>query len=142
MNNKPEGVNTAEFRAKLSIYNIGEMSENDFIAHIDGLLAQQREAGRREERSKMAATLTAESFLALPDAAKHEFFAIAVEDSTARKLSDERMTFLHSINKDADGYEYGIAKVKFSPSGQIESFLWSLSDNSDLDAAIAQQSPY
>jgi hypothetical protein len=47
-----------------------------------------------------------------------------------------RMTFLHTTNKDSEGYEYGIAKVKHSPSGHIESFLWALGDNSDLDAAM------
>lgn len=53
-----------------------------------------------------------------------------------------RLAFLHSVNKDSDGYEYGVAKVKFSPSGQIESFLWALSDHSDIDAAmLATQQP-
>ena len=52
------------------------------------------------------------------------------------KPAEERIAFLHSTNKDADGYEFGIAKVKFDAAGKIESFLWGLGDNSDLDAAI------
>jgi hypothetical protein len=65
--------------------------------------------------------------------------ALAAPTESAAAPADQnalRMAFLHSTNKDADGYEYGVAKVKFSPSGQIESFLWALSDHSDIDAAI------
>lgn len=66
---------------------------------------------------------------------------IADSNALTSLLANERrrLEFLHSVNKDAEGYEYGIAKVKFSESGQIESFLWALSDGSDIDAALAAQ---
>ena len=45
--NKPaDMVDTPEFRAVLSIYNIGEMTEADFIAHIDAHVAKAVAAER------------------------------------------------------------------------------------------------
>lgn len=90
------------------------------------------------DRIKRLATCgTVDSFLLLPEQDKRYWFAMAWQESGLRKLAEERIAFLHSTNKDADGYEFGIAKVKFDASGKIESFLWGLGDNSDLDAAIA-----
>lgn len=53
--------------------------------------------------------------------------------------NDVRMAFLHSPNRDAEGYEWGVAKVRFGSDGQPESFLWGASDHSDLDAAMPLQ---
>lgn len=50
----------------------------------------------------------------------------------------ERMAFLHSCNEDPEGYEYGVAKVKFDEGGAV-SFLWTASDHSDIDTIISQQ---
>ena len=86
---------------------------------------------------RLATCGTVDSFLLLPDQDKRYWFAMAWQESDSRKLSEERIAFLHSTNKDADGYEFGIAKVKFDATGKIESFLWGLGDNSDIDAAIA-----
>lgn len=92
------------------------------------------------DRIKRLATCgTVDSFLLLPEQDKRYWFAMAWQESDLRKLSEERIAFLHSTNKDADGYEFGIAKVKFDAAGKIESFLWGLGDNSDLDAAIASK---
>lgn len=62
---------------------------------------------------------------------------IADSDSMASLLARERarFEFLHSNNKDADGWEWGVAKVRFDNSGKVE-FLWGLSDHSDIDALI------
>jgi hypothetical protein len=90
------------------------------------------------DRIKRLATCgTVDSFLLLPEQDKRYWFAMTWQESDLRKLAEERMAFLHSTNKDADGYEFGIAKVKFDAAGKIESFLWGLGDSSDLDAAIA-----
>ena len=86
---------------------------------------------------RLAACGTVDSFLLLPEQDKRYWFAMAWQESDLRKLAEERIAFLHSTNKDADGYEFGIAKVKFDATGKIESFLWGLGDNSDIDAAIA-----
>lgn len=85
---------------------------------------------------RMASCGTAHSFLTMPDEAKREFFARAVEDSVLLKQFEERFEFLHSTNKDADGWEWGVARVRISADGKIE-YLWGASDHSDLDAAIA-----
>lgn len=48
-----------------------------------------------------------------------------------------RLAFLHSTNRDADGFEYGVARVRWN-DGEIE-FYWTLSDHSDIDALIQAQ---
>jgi hypothetical protein len=48
-----------------------------------------------------------------------------------------RLAFLHTHNRDAEGYEYGICKVKFDAFGQLASGpFWTASDHSDIDARI------
>jgi hypothetical protein len=50
----------------------------------------------------------------------------------------ERLAWLHTINidrKDADGWEYGVAKVRFHSNGMTD-VLWCLSDHSDIDKAM------
>ncbi len=44
------------------------------------------------------------------------------------------LEFLHSPNKDSEGFEWGIARVKFDGDKTIA--LWTNQDHSDLDAAI------
>ena len=51
----------------------------------------------------------------------------------------ERLAFLHSTNGDADGWEWGVARVRRAADGRIE-YLWGLSDHSDVDAAILAKS--
>lgn len=48
-----------------------------------------------------------------------------------------RLAWLHTSNKDSEGYEYGVCKAKFDPAGKLESFLWTASDSSDVDAAMS-----
>ena len=48
----------------------------------------------------------------------------------------QRLAFLHSTNKDAEGYEYGVARVRFDAEGRRSSCLWTFSDHSDLDALM------
>lgn len=44
------------------------------------------------------------------------------------------LEFLHKPNKDSEGFEWGIARVKFDGDKTIA--LWTNQDHSDLDAAI------
>lgn len=90
---------------------------------------------------RLAACATVDSFLALPEQDKRYWFAMCIDESERRKLAEERFAFLHSTNKDAEGYEYGVCKVKHDAAGQIDSFLWCVSDHSDIDAARASSSP-
>lgn len=69
--------------------------------------------------------------------ASHSPSTIAAGQEAANAKDAARMAFLHSPNKDAEGYEYGIAKVRFTPDGRVETFSWALSDSTDLDAAMA-----
>lgn len=50
----------------------------------------------------------------------------------------ERFEFLHSTNKDAEGWEWGVARVRGGSNGRIE-YLWGASDHLDVDAAMAAQ---
>ena len=52
---------------------------------------------------------------------------------------EERMHFLHTPNKDADGWEWGVCKVKFGDDGQVKAALWGAQDHSDIDAALTTQ---
>lgn len=47
-----------------------------------------------------------------------------------------RLKWLHSNNKDADGYEYGVMKVKYDEHGHLVSAFWTASDHSDIDPLI------
>lgn len=49
-----------------------------------------------------------------------------------------RFEFLHSTNKDVDGWEWGVARVRVAAGGHVE-YLWGLSDHSDIDSAIVAQ---
>jgi len=49
-----------------------------------------------------------------------------------------RLKFLHQNNKDKNGYQYGVARVKYDKSGKLEECYWTLSDSSDVDSAIAE----
>lgn len=113
------------------------------IPKLVAMLADVSQAKHDElERIKrIAACSTVDSFLVLPEQDKRYLFAMAWQESDLRKKAEERLAFLHSTNKDADGYEYGVCKVKHSAAGNIESFLWCLSDHSDVDAAIASTTP-
>jgi hypothetical protein len=42
---------------------------------------------------------------------------------------------LHSTNKDAEGWEWGVARVRVNADSKIE-YLWGASDHSDLDVAM------
>lgn len=48
-----------------------------------------------------------------------------------------RLRFLHTHNVDENGYEWGVAMVKFEHGNPV-SVLWTLSDHSDLDARMAR----
>lgn len=86
---------------------------------------------------RLAACGTVDSFMALPDDDKRYWFAMAWQESDMRKLAEERLHFLHSTNTDAEGWEWGVARVR-NVDGRVE-YLWGLSDHSDIDAARAQQ---
>lgn len=51
-----------------------------------------------------------------------------------------RMDWLHAgggeTDRDAEGYEWGVARVKFNVYGQPVSVLWTDSDHRDLDAEM------
>jgi hypothetical protein len=49
--------------------------------------------------------------------------------------NDARWKFLHTINKDAQGFEWCVMRVKWE-NGRISEALHTYSDMSDLDAAI------
>lgn len=55
-------------------------------------------------------------------------------------LFKERLEWLHSGSgvTDADGYEWGVARVKFDSNGQCKEVLWTNSDHGDLDAEISR----
>jgi hypothetical protein len=71
--------------------------------------------------------------------------------SLASLLAKERarFRFLHTSNRDADGWEWGVARIRISDNGQVE-YLWGATDHSDIDAARAallaaqpaEQKPY
>lgn len=86
---------------------------------------------------RVASCGTADSFLSLPDEDKRYWFAQCMDESERRKLAEERLAFLHSTNKDAEGWEWGVVRIR-NVDGRIE-YLWGLSDNSDIDAAIQAQ---
>lgn len=50
------------------------------------------------------------------------------------KQERERFEFLHSTNCDAEGWEWGVARIRVNQYGEVE-YLWGLSDHSDIDAA-------
>ena len=52
---------------------------------------------------------------------------------------EERMHFLHTPNKDAEGWEWGVCKVKFGDDGQVKAALWGAQDHSDIDVALTTQ---
>jgi hypothetical protein len=68
----------------------------------------------------------------IPDAGK----TFGVSQPVAPDQNAKRLAFLHSVNVDSDGFEYGVAKVKFSPDGSLEQCYWTCSDHSDIDAII------
>lgn len=47
-----------------------------------------------------------------------------------------RLEALHSKLIDDEGYEWGIARIKWDEHGNLKSALWTASDHSDLDALI------
>ena len=49
--------------------------------------------------------------------------------------NDARWKFLHTINKDAEGFEWAVMRVKWE-NGRISEALHTNSDMSDMDAAI------
>ncbi|HWW69681.1 MAG TPA: hypothetical protein VN089_07065 [Duganella sp.] len=57
--------------------------------------------------------------------------------SLASLLAKERarFEFLHSTNRDAEGWEWGVARVRVV-DGKVE-YLWGASDHSDIDAIVA-----
>ena len=61
--------------------------------------------------------------------------AIRAELRAALALHEARFRFLHSINEDAEGYEWGVCRVKMV-GGSPVSVLWGVSDHSDIDAAM------
>lgn len=55
-----------------------------------------------------------------------------------------RMDWLHTNtgdDKDVEGFEWGVARIKFNEHGQVVSALWTCSDHSDLDAEMSRAQP-
>ena len=54
----------------------------------------------------------------------------------------ERLEWLHQgggkHDCDAEGYEWGVARLKFNEHGQFVNALWTNSDHRDLDAEMAR----
>ncbi|QNK65880.1 hypothetical protein [Variovorax sp. PAMC26660] len=61
--------------------------------------------------------------------------AIAAREQGA--INTARLAWLHTANKDAEGYEYGVCKVKYDEAGKLVSCLWTAGDSSDVDAAMS-----
>lgn len=68
-----------------------------------------------------------------------EVLALEAEMHELRKYK-ARMDWLHAgggeDDRDAEGYEWGVARVKFNAHGQPASVLWTSSDHHDLDAEM------
>lgn len=70
--------------------------------------------------------------------------AIQREQRDAQSLASllkeerERFEFLHSTNCDAEGWEWGVARIHVNQYGEAE-YLWGLSDHSDIDAEIQRK---
>ncbi len=58
-------------------------------------------------------------------------------------LFKARLDWLHTGSGivDADGYEWGVARIKFNEQGQMVDAQWTLSDHSDLDLEMAKENP-
>lgn len=61
----------------------------------------------------------------------------AVVGEPVAHIDTRRLAFLHSTNRDAQGYEWGVAAVKFDAHGKVASCLWGLSDSSDIDKLMS-----
>lgn len=68
----------------------------------------------------------------------------SVSAETVRELQKykDRMDWLHSgggsNDTDEEGYEWGVARVKFNQFGDVVSVQWTASDHSDLDKEMAR----
>lgn len=51
--------------------------------------------------------------------------------------NSDRLNFLHTTNCDSEGYEWGVARIKFE-NGRAVSTLWTNSDSSDLDKVMEE----
>ena len=58
---------------------------------------------------------------------------------------EQRLNWLHQgggeTDRDAEGYEWGVARIKFDAHGQVTGALWTNSDHSDLDAEMERAKP-
>ncbi|MFZ3286618.1 MAG: hypothetical protein WA191_07180 [Telluria sp.] len=121
----------------LEAVRTGQTPIHRAIEKIDAAPAAPTDAGVRDKLDRIervSACGTVDSFMSLPDADKRFWFAMSADESERRKLAEERLAFLHSANKDAEGFEYGVARVRWDAAGKVE-FYWALSDHSDIDAA-------
>jgi hypothetical protein len=82
------------------------------------------------------AALTAQLEEAKQDAADADSMSKALADLDTK--NHRRWTFLHTNNKDAQGFEWCVMRVKWE-NGRISEALHTNSDMTDLDAAIAAQ---
>ena len=48
----------------------------------------------------------------------------------------ERLAWLHTHNKDSDGWEWGVARVRFNENFSIKDVMWGVSNHSDIDEAM------
>lgn len=69
-----------------------------------------------------------------------ELDPITARDKRIQQLEvyKKRLDWLHEGSgiKDSDGYEWGVARVKFDEHGQVVAVLWTDSDSADLDAEM------
>lgn len=94
----------------------------------------------REERNALVITAM-ESCVFLDDETPNKALRRALAELRARaEKAEARLKWLHTGGgRDAEGYEWGVFRVKWTAQGQPESVCQTLSDYSDLDAEIARE---
>lgn len=95
----------------------------------------QRRCGEEKNRAERAEAELAD--MKRWSAAKTEIADGLLCEVRELRAYRDRMEWLHRGNdKDAEGYEWGVFRVKWNASGQPESVLHTLTDLTDLDAAM------
>lgn len=92
--------------------------------------------------STAAEVIAAWNRRAVPQASAEQDALLERERRDAQSLASllikerRRFEFLHSTNCDAEGWEWGVARIRVNEYGECE-YLWGVADHSDIDAAIA-----
>lgn len=104
-------------------------------------LSADMERQYREAKKLLAAPEAIRSLLLRLEAAEKD---AKNADEMSKALADlceqheKRWQFLHTINKDSEGFEWCVLRVKWV-DGRISEALHTFSDLSDLDAAMTKE---